>query len=1153
MKRTTSISLRAMLLALLVFGLAPAPASAQFKAAVQGTVTDPAGAVVPGASVTLTSTETGKTQQVTASEEGFYRFSGLAPGRYTLTVEHAGFKKSVLEEVVVSAEATQGVDVVLNAGEVAESVTVTADAAPALETENANVSKAITTEELRRLPQVGRDPYELLRLTPGVIGDGGRNGSGNAVNIPNTSGPGGSNSSVFQVENQVQVSANGQRVSANNFQIDGVSVNSLGWGGAAVVTPNQESVKEVRVLSSSYSAEDGRNSGAQVKVVSQNGTNEFHGSLFLKYNEPGLNAFNKYDGPNQPRQRVEQKFRQFGGSLGGPILKDKLFFFFSYEGLRNTTNRSRLAFVETEEFRALVRSQRPNSLAARLFTAPGVEPRITGTIPVTCANAVQPGTPCAEVGGGLDLGSLFTGTFGRPIGFDRAGGGLDGIPDVELANISIPGRERGHQFNTRIDYNHSDSDYFAVSTYFTRRNDLQTDVGNTLSRPLSDLTFKPFNTAITLTWNHIFTPVTLNEARLNFTRFAFDQLASSAEADFGIPRIKVEGLNLRTTIPGQSTPLRGGEIFFGAERSEVTPGIFAQNTFEFRDTLSHVRGNHALKFGGEVRKEQDNNNLLGGARPEYSFFTLFGLANDAPILEVINTDPQTGAAADAQRYFRTGTYALFVQDDWKLRPNFTVNIGLRWEYFTPISEKQGRLSNFRLGPPGQELTGGRVEVVDRLFEPDRNNFAPRLGFAWSPSRFKDKLVLRGGFGLSYNRIFNNVLANVRGNPPFFSRRFVCCAFTESDTDALRQIFYTFSTNNSPTGFPANPNITPGIDPVTGGLIDRNTGSVISTELYGTEPNLPNAYVYSYSFDGEYLLPHNLVASLGYQGSSSHKLIRTTNLNFVFDADNPSFFQIFFPLPDVNANYNALNARLTRRYAAGFQFDAIYRWSKSIDTLSFEFGGNANQTDPRDIHAQRGPSDFDVTHNFVLSTLWDLPFFRGRRDLVGTLLGGWQINSILNAHTGFPWTPKHCNDLNRDGQGCFERAARYFGGALEPSNENFTRPGGIFPNNAATGGTTQYFDITTLGTPGVGRNSFRGPSYRSVDFSLVKQFGLPSLLRLGEGANFEVRANFFNAFNILNLLPFNYGDDNTFIFTPNFGRAAGAQSGRVIEFQGRLRF
>ncbi|MFN2482092.1 MAG: hypothetical protein ABR554_11595, partial [Pyrinomonadaceae bacterium] len=245
---------------------------------------------------------------------------------------------------------------------------------------------------------------------------------------------------------------------------------------------------------------------------------------------------------------------------------------------------------------------------------------------------------------------------------------------------------------------------------------------------------------------------------------------------------------------------------------------------------------------------------------------------------------------------------------------------------------------------------------------------------------------------------------------------------------------------------------------------------------------------------------------------------------------------------------------TRRFAQGFQFDSVYAWSKSIDTLSSEFGGNANQTDPRNLRAQRGPSDYDVRHRFTLSGLWDLPIFRGRRDGLGSVLGGWQLNGILTAHTGFPWTPKHCNDLNRDGQGCFERAAGYFGGALSPSNSNFTQPGGIFPGNAANGlGTRRYFDITTPGTPGVGRNTFRGPRYFDVDMSLAKQFDFHGLLGLGEGTNLEIRANVFNLFNTLNLSPFNYGDENTFIFNPNFGRALGALSGRVVEFQGRFRF
>jgi len=257
-------------------------ASAQFKAGIQGTVTDTGGGLVPEAKISLTNNETGKTQETTSSAEGFYRLSGLAPGKYKMAVEKAGYKQKVFDNVVVNAEAVQGVDVALEAGDISATVTVTQDTVPILDTENANVDRAITTQEVRTLPQFGRDPYELTRLTPGVFGDFARGGAGGAVNLPNQSGPGGSNRSIFQTENQPQISANGQRVSANSFQIDGTSVNSLTWGGAAVITPNQESVKEVQVIANNYSAEFGRNSGAQVLTVSQNGTNQFHGSLFLK-------------------------------------------------------------------------------------------------------------------------------------------------------------------------------------------------------------------------------------------------------------------------------------------------------------------------------------------------------------------------------------------------------------------------------------------------------------------------------------------------------------------------------------------------------------------------------------------------------------------------------------------------------------------------------------------------------------------------------------------------------------------------------------------------------------------------------------------------------------------------------------------------------
>ncbi|HKC86053.1 MAG TPA: TonB-dependent receptor, partial [Blastocatellia bacterium] len=256
-----------------------------------------------------------------------------------------------------------------------------------------------------------------------------------------------------------------------------------------------------------------------------------------------------------------------------------------------------------------------------------------------------------------------------------------------------------------------------------------------------------------------------------------------------------------------------------ANRGEGTPGIFAQNIYEFSDTLSKTSGNHAMKFGVVVRKEQDNSDLSGGSRPLYSFSGLFNLANDAPIFEAINADPRTGDPAAAQRYFRTPYYAGFAQDDWKVRPNLTLNLGVRYEYFAPLTEKSRKLSNLFFTPGN--LIAAQVRVVDRLYEPDKNNFAPRFGFAYSP-RWKigklfegERSVIRGGFGVAYNRIPVAPLNNARGNPPFFARYGLCCG-TASSPFAGGTILYAVGSSNSLTSYPRNPALGKGIDPVTGG-------------------------------------------------------------------------------------------------------------------------------------------------------------------------------------------------------------------------------------------------------------------------------------------------------------------------------------------------
>ena len=1130
-------------------------AQAQFRAGVQGTVSDSSGALVPDAKVVLKDTETGKTQETTTSNEGFYRILGLAPGRYELTVEKAGYKKSMSETLTVGAENIQGVDVILEIGEITATVTIADEATgQQLETENANVTKGITTAEVRRLPQVGRDPYELLRLTPGIFGDAGRNPNGGSTGLPNSPGPGGSNISIFQAENQPQITANGQRISANNYQIDGVSVNSLSHGGAAVVTPNQESVKEIQVSSSTYSAEDGRNSGAQVKVVSQNGTNEFHGSAFLKYNSPKLNAFNKY--PNDfgrgRTERVERLFRQFGGSLGGPLYlprfgeggpsvysgKNRAFFFFSYEGLRENTNTLSTGYVETAQFRQAVLSAR-SGITAAILRSDGIVPRIAGILTPSCAD-VNGNIPCQVVGGGLDLGSL-SGSVGQYLTFGNlGGGGLDGIPDVQRVIIAEPRNNKPNQYNLRLDFNPTSNDQITFSTYLTRIFFVNGDAG-AAARPQADITTTPHNTAYTLLYNRTISPTLLNEARFNLTKFAFNEVESSSQTNFGIPRIEIE-----------SVFRDGSRIRFGANQSETTPGIFSEKTLEFRDIVSNVRGNHGLRFGGEYRPELNDDNLNGAARPLYTFAGLFNFANDAPLFYQINADPQTGGPANAQRHFRSSSYGLFFQDDWKFRPNLTLNLGLRYEYFSVLKEKNNQVANFVFGPGGG-LAGSRVEPTSNLYNPDRNNFAPRFGFAYSPKRFnlQEKLVLRGGAGVAYNRIPDIVFANSRGNPPFFARYQICCGTAATDFGspfAGGQILYVLGRNSSPFSYPPNPALAVGIDPATGAPRNR------TVEIYGALPDTPTAYVYTYSLDAQYALPFHLTATLGYQGSSSHKLIRLVNQLFVQPSIPANYFAfaVYIPTPDVNANYNAMNARLTRRLSRGVQFDILYRWAKTIDTLSNEGpGAVTNQTFPQDLRQERGPSDFDVRHNLNVSGLWDLPLFRDRRDVAGKVLGGWQINGILTAHTGFPWTPHtgQCvRSANSNNFVCPSRPPRYFGGALQDTgNDAFTRQFGNFP-----GGGLKFFDPNNPNgalPPGIGRNSFRGPRYFAVDLSLAKRTGMPSFM--GEGAYLEFKANFFNAFNNLNLAPFGFFAPT--VDSRDFGRAQNALAGRVVELQARFNF
>jgi len=1123
-------------------------ASAQYRASLQGTVTDATGSVVPDAKVTLTSTETNISKTATSSDTGVYTISNLAPGTYKLTVEKTGFVKQELSGVAIVSEQTQARDVQLQVGApTAQTVTVNASEAPVLDTANASISSTLSARQVQALPTFGRDPFMVAQLASGTFGDNSRSSSGSgAQNLPGSAGPGGSGStsSIFQTENQVQISANGTRNASNSFQIDGVQVNSLAWGGAAVITPNEESVKEVTVQSNPYSAENGRNSGAQVLVVSKNGTNEFHGSALLKGTRPGLNAYQRYNGPNKLVQRDNDRFNQWAGSIGGPIVKNRLFFFFSYETLRSDTTALNFGWYETPQFLSGIKSAAPNSIAAKYASYPGEGVSYNAVIPFSCASAgLSSGCQAiSDASGkplGLDIGSPLHLPLGTPDpsfvnnGSPGIGGGLDGIPDIMNVQTTNPTSTNPQQYNGRMDYQATSRDLLVFSTYFVP---VSKTSYNGPARAANLWHNDRTNEAATALWTHTISPSWLNEARVGVTRWLWDEIGSNPQAPFGLPQAKVDNMGSANL----------GDQYLGAPG----PSILNQTTYNVRDTVSAVKGSHSFKFGVDILKEQDNDNSAPSGRPTYSFRNIWNLANDAPYQEAGNFNPLTGEPSRATKYIRSAIYGAFFQDDWRIRPNLTLNLGLRWEYFAPVSEKYGNISNPILGSLPNPLMGVRLKVGGDLYDASKNNWGPQLGFAWRPNEASQRWVLRGGAGIGYNRMQEAVTLNGRSNPPLVA------GFTLTGANILYQVPGVATSYN---GYPVNPAAKVQFDPATG-LPANNT----KVDLTGFPTNLPTPVTYRYSLESQYDLGGNWVSKVGYQGSLSRHLTIQNDLNLHYSPLNPQITRLFYFSNEANASYNALLAEVEKRFSHNFQVDFQYRWSHTIDDGSNDYFLSPY---PYGLQYYKGSADFDVRHNFKLYGLWTPRIFTNG-GWAEKILGGWQLSGILNAHTGYPWTPFYtntsCNVVYENSGYCNLRPAGYLGGAgTDYSNSTFKQASGNFPNGALAYLTVPTFPAAGIPpAPSVGRNVFTGPGFFNVDMAMQKSFGLPKLPIFGENARFEFRADLFNIFNKTNLVDLNNGGapfDGNIISTdgktsnPLFGQSQSALSGRIVQLQARFSF
>jgi hypothetical protein len=1145
-------------------------ANAQYRAAIQGTVTDATGAVVGGAKITATSQETNKASEATSNAEGFYSVTNLPGGLYTVTVEAPGFKKRVVKDTVVASDLTLGLNLSLATGGATEQVVVTGESAPTLQTEDANLSGTITAQEVQALPQYRGDPFELLRVTPGVFGLGAHQAGGNAQNLPNYGGTGGSIFGIYQTENSVQVSANGQRVDANGFSLDGVGTNSQTHGGATVVTPNTESIQEVKVEVNAYDAENGHSAGALVQTVSKSGTNNLHGSYGFRLHTPGLNAYQRWGGPNNCgaphfscQQRDNLLVRNWFGSAGGPIWKNKVFAFFSFDHQRTYGSYRAQSWVETPQWIATLPS---GSIASKLFAIKGSGFLNAKQIAGTCADVgLVAGTNCTELSGGLDIGSN-TGTAGTIVN-SALGGGLDGSPDImHLDYEGKPDITNATQYNGRLDVQATSKDLIAFSVYRSPLLKTFLPGGWVDGRQYDTFNSDTQHNAATLLWTRTINNTTINEARANVTHWYFDELKGNSQAPWGLPSGNI-------TAGNQGI----GVGFF------TTPGVFHQATYAFRDTLSKVHNSHVMKFGFGYDKEQNNDKNTWAAHPTYSFNNLWSFANDAPSGQNTTTfDPKTGNITAFPKYIRVSDFSLFGQDNWKVRPNLTVTLGLRWEYFTPLHDKLNQMSKVILGTGANTLLNMYLVQGGDLSQPDRNNYGPQLGFAWSPRSlfgrdYNNRMVWRGGFGVAYTKVGESQQLQADANPPAF----VAAGLSPA------QLIYAISSKGAYSfdGYPSNPNVV--------GQFGAN-GLPLSTNPFFAPPDIKGPlqgvktpYTFHYSLEMQYEVARDWTASLSYQGSQSRKLQRTLNYRLYGyavpqqaasvctpDPANPHkcdlFNNVILAQGDVNSSYNAMLARVTHKLSHGVEFNANYRWSKSIDFCSYDENCGPQQSYPLTQKYERGPSDFDVTHSFTSTTLYELPFFKGRHDYLYTIAGGWKLSAIITLNSGFPWTPvfayngQTCTNLTLAGVSCTARPGAYLGGAgTNYTTSAFQKAGGNFPK-----GSLAYFtppSAASITVPGIGRNSFRGPRYTGVDMQFGKRFTLPKLPLLGEDAGLEFRVNAFNVFNKVNAAPFGFNSDSTRIGSADpvggvapsansrFGQATGALGGRVLEMTARFSF
>ena len=1038
-----------------------------------GTVVDANNAAILGAQVKLVSQTTSQVREVTTKDSGDFAFTLLRPGNYKLEVTANGFSTTVIEDVRINITQTTTLLVHLDAAQLSGMVTVSAET-PLAQQESSQIGRVIEGQTIRQLPLPTRNFQQLLTLSPGASASVSNNtelGRGDSI-----------------------ISVNGQRTTSNNVRINGVDANAIGTNSTPnIAVPATDTIQEFLVQTSLYDASQGRNAGGNVEAVTRSGGNDFHGNAYYFFRNKALNENDFFlESAGQPTPVLSR--HQFGGTLGGPIARDRLFFFGSYQGTRETNGASLNNSLLFPFMPPQLRDD--NRTAAALQATFGVTPH---PIAVTILNS-----------------KLSNGQFAIPSAATPSG----------LTPISAISRFREDQFNANFDVKLSDTHTLSLKNFSARNPTFQANfnfaaLGNgstQLPGAGADLTLVQGVNSITDTY--VLSPNVVNQARFGYARLRNtstpEEPFTAAELGFSSP--------LQNLFPGMPTLVVTGLFTFG-------PSPFADqssriNSFTLGDTLSILAGTHHLRVGGEYRRAQINFFFNAFSRGQINFasFNDFLIGNGVSLI----------GSGVFDRSLRTNDLGGFLQDDWKFNDRLTLNLGVRYDFYGYPYDTRARLVNFLpdqfrqgtvaspAGPPNGfvQAAGGTLagvpEVQTTLVPTDKNNISPRVGFAL---RLNDSgsIVLRGGYGIYYDRFSTRYASTQLLNYPYF-------ALAVGLPGILRTFANPFIPVPQPGAFPLNPTIPSPLAPLS---------PIVGVPISGlfVDPELSTPYVQQYNANVQWELVRDYLLEIGYVGSKGTKLLHSVTLNQpvynraanVFTAPLGTALStqkmmasgIQQVQTSSNSRFDSLQISLTKRFSRGLQFLSAYTLGKSRDYYS---GGPINELIPvpgdhSNWKLNYGPSDFDRRHRFVTS--------------FGYEWRNWQANGILTLQTGTPFSI-----VDVPNNFVIQRANFAPGSTSEFVSSRPIVGGGNLgtPNNPTFDPNNPFGN-----TP---RNLLYGAGQKNFDFSVVR------FIRMTEKVRAELRAEFFNLFNWTN-----FANPNNNIAVPaTFRRTTATSSGpRVIQF------